>query len=233
MKKLLTALALSAVLASCGSALAAEDYAYKQDTPPQLYEDYSFKPGAQLQIYVMGHPDISSPADNSDSNYVVRPDGKLDFPLIGTIQAVGKTVDEFKQELGERLSEFIIEPKITINVSSWGSTRVFVLGQINRQGMFSLSRSHRVLDALSAAGGFVGKTAKKRIILIRNGREDNIQELNFNAFLKKGDITQNPILNEGDCLYLTSNHKLSFGSIFSLVTGAISTWNNVDEIKDR
>ncbi len=234
MKKLLTALVLSAVLASCGAALAAENYAYKQDNNPlQFYEDYAFKPGAQLQIYVMGHPDISSPVDNSDSSYVVRPDGKLDFPLIGTVQAVGKTVDEFKQELAERLSEFIIDPKITINVTHWGSTRVFVLGQIHHQGIFSLSRSHRVLDALSAAGGFIGKTAKKRVILIRNGREDNIQELNFNAFLKKGDITQNPILNEGDCIYLTSNHKLSFGSIFSLVTGAISTWNNIDEINDR
>ncbi len=233
MKKLLTALVLSAVLACCSTVLAAEDYAYKQDTPPQLYEDYAFKPGAQLQIYVMGHPDISSPVDNSDSSYVVRPDGKLDFPLIGTVQAVGKTVDEFKQELAERLSEFIIDPKITINVTNWGSTRVYVLGEIRRQGIVSLHRSHRVLDALSAAGGFVRKTAKKRIILIRNGKEGNIKELNINNFLRKGDVSQNVVLHEGDCLYLTSNHKLSLGSIFSLVTSAIGAWNDVDEVNDR
>ena len=219
MKKILTTLCLG-ILLTAGTVEAA-------------VEDYTFNPGAQLQIYVMGHPDISSPIDNSDSSYVVRPDGKLDFPLIGTIDTVGKTVDEFKQELREKLSEYIIDPKITINVTSWGSTRVFVLGQIQKQGIFALTRSHRVLDALAAAGGFTNKTAKKRIFLVRNGQEENIQELNFNQFLKKGDTTQNPIMNEGDCLYLTSNHKLSFASVFSLVTGAISTWNNVDEIKDR
>lgn len=219
MKKLITALALAAALACSSVALAAEDY--------------TFKPGAQLQIYVMGHGDISSPTDNSDSSYVVRPDGKLDFPLVGTIQAVGKTVDEFKQELANRLSEYIIEPKITINVTSWGSVRVFVLGNIHKQGVFGLSRSHRVMDALAAAGGFSGKTAKKHVFLIRSGDEQNIQELNFHQFLKKGDMSQNPLLNEGDCLYLTSNHKLSLGQIVSLVSGVLSAWNDVDEISDR
>lgn len=219
MKKILTTLCLG-ILLTAGTVEAA-------------VEDYTFNPGAQLQIYVMGHPDISSPIDNSDSSYVVRPDGKLDFPLVGTIQTAGKTVEEFKQELGERLSEYIIDPRITINVTSFGSTRVFVLGQISKQGQFQLTRSHRVLDALAAAGGFINKTAKKRIILIRNGQEENIQELNFNAFLKKGDVTQNPIMNEGDCLYLTSNHKLSLASVFSLVSGALGAWNDVDEIKDR
>lgn len=219
MKKLVMALCLG-ILLTAGTVEAA-------------VEDYTFKPGAQLQIYVMGHGDISSPVDNSDSSYVVRPDGKLDFPLVGTIQAVGKTVDEFKQELRDRLSEYIIDPKITINVTSWGSIRVYVLGNIHRQGIFSLSRSHRVLDALSAAGGFVGKTAKKRVILIRNGDKDNIQELNFNNFLRKGDVSQNPVLNEGDCLYLTSNHKLTIGAIISMVSGILSAWNDVDEISNR
>lgn len=219
MKKLLLALCLG-ILLTAGTVEAA-------------VEDYTFNPGAQLQIYVMNHGDISSPVDNSDSSYVVRPDGKLDFPLIGTIQAVGKTVDEFKQELRDRLSEYIIDPKITINVTSWGSTRVYVLGKIRHQGLFSLTRSHRVLDALSAAGGFSDKSAKKRIILIRSGQEDNIQELNFNNFLRKGDVSQNPVLNEGDCLYLTSNHKLTLGQIVSLVSGVLSAWNDVDEISDR
>lgn len=219
MKKLITALALAAALSCSGVALAEEDY--------------TFKPGAQLQIYVMGHGDISSPVDNSDSSYVVRPDGKVDFPLVGTIQAVGKTVDEFKQELTAQLSEYIIDPKITINVTSWGSVRVYVLGNIHKQGLFNLSRSHRVIDALSAAGGFTGKTAKKRVILIRNGKKENMQELNFNDFLRKGDVSQNPVLNEGDCLYLTSNHKLSLGTIVAMVSRALSAWNDADEIRDR
>lgn len=218
MKKLITALCLG-ILLTMGTVEAA-------------VEDYTFNPGAQLQIYVMGHGDISSPVDNSDSSYVVRPDGKLDFPLVGTVQAVGKTVDEFKQELRDRLSEYIIDPKITINVTHWGSVRVYVLGNIRRQGIVSLSRSHRVIDALAAARGFTEKTAKKRVILIRNGQKGSIQELNFNDFLRKGDVSQNVELHEGDCLYLTSNHKLTLGSIFALASRAIGTWHDIDDIRD-
>ena len=210
MKKLVFALALSAVLTCNGPVLAAEEY--------------TIHPGAQLQIYVMGHGDLSSPADNSDSSYVVRPDGTLDFPLIGTVDTSGKTVTEFKQELAEKLREYIIDPKISVNVTKWGSTRVFVLGEIRKQGAHNLSRGTRVIDALSAAGGFTPRTAKKRIFLIRNGQEKDIQELNFNDFLRKGDVSQNVVLNEGDCLYLTSNGKISLQTIFANVVRGLQGW---------
>ena len=54
--------------------------------------DYIMTPGDQLQIYVLGHPDISSTRANSDSSYTVRPDGKLNFPLVGEIDINGLTV---------------------------------------------------------------------------------------------------------------------------------------------
>ena len=69
--------------------------------------------------------------------------------------------------------------------------------------------------------------------MIRNGQENNIQELNFNDFLRKGDVSQNVVLNEGDCLYLTSNHKITLGSILSLATRAISAWNDIDDLTDN
>ena len=88
---------------------------------------------------------------------------------------------------------------------------MFVLGEVRHAGLHELTKSHRALDAIGAANGFTDKAAKKKVYLIRNGKEDNIQFLNFNAYLRKGDVSQNPVLQEGDCLYLTSNHKFNFG----------------------
>ena len=65
MKKLLLAAVLGAALTFTNVAAAADDYI--------------MTPGDQLQIYVLGHPDISSTRANSDSSYTVRPDGKLDL----------------------------------------------------------------------------------------------------------------------------------------------------------
>ncbi len=171
---------------------------------PCKAEEYMMHPGDQLQIQVMGHGDLSS-------TYVARTDGKFEYPLIGTVDITGKTVEGLTEELNVRLAEYIVNPLVTINITKMGSTRVFVLGEVRHAGLHELTKGHRVLDAIGAADGFTDKAAKKKVYLIRNGKEDNVQFLNFNAYLKKGDMSQNPVLQEGDCLYLTSNHKFNFG----------------------
>lgn len=220
MKKIAAALALCAVLTFGGTVAA---------------EEYIMCPGDQLQIYVLGHPDISSTRANNDSSYTVRPDGKMNFPLVGEIDVNGMTVFEFTQLLTKELSEYIINPKITVNVAKLGTTRVFVMGEVNKQGMYELTKSHRVLDALGAAGGFTQKAAKKNIYLVRNvGQpEEIVQKLNINNFLRKGDVTQNLVLHEGDCLYLTSNHKITLQDIALFANRFTDTWYDVKYIKNH
>ena len=220
MKKIAAALALCAALTFSGVAAA---------------EEYIMSPGDQLQIYVLGHPDISSTRANNDSSYTVRPDGKMNFPLVGEIDVNGMTVFEFTQLLTKELSEYIINPKITVNVAKLGTTRVFVMGEVNKQGMYELTKSHRVLDALGAAGGFTQKAAKKNIYLVRNvGQpEEIVQKLNINNFLRKGDVTQNLVLHEGDCLYLTSNHKITLQDIALFANRFTDTWYDVKYIKNH
>ena len=218
MKKIIATLLLGAALTLTNVAAAAE---------------YIMTPGDQLQIYVLGHPDISSTRANTDSAYTVRPDGKLNFPLVGEIDVNGLTVYEFTKLLTKELSEYIINPSITVNVAKLGTTRVFVMGEVSRQGMYELTKSHRVLDALGAAGGFTQKAAKKDIYLVRNvgTPEENVQKLNILNYMKKGDMTQNLVLQEGDCLYLTSNHKISLQDIGLFVSRAASSWYNIDRVK--
>ena len=220
MKKYLLAAVLGLALTFCGAAAA---------------EEYIMTPGDQLQIYVLGHPDISSTRANSDSSYTVRPDGKLNFPLVGEIDVNGLTVFEFTNLLTKELSEYIINPKITVNVAKLGTTRVFVLGEVKNQGMHELTKSHRVLDALGAAGGFTEKSAKKNIYLVRNGvREaDRVQKLNILNYMKKGDMSQNLVLQEGDCLFLTSNHKVTLADIMLFVNRITDAWSDAKYIKNN
>ena len=220
MKKTIAALLLGAALTLTNAAAAGE---------------YIMTPGDQLQIYVLGHPDISSTRANTDSAYTVRPDGKLNFPLVGEIDVNGLTVYEFTQLLTKELSEYIINPNITVNVAKLGTTRVFVMGEVSKQGMYELTKSHRVMDALGAAGGFTQKAAKKDIYLVRNGvrEEDRVQKLNILNYMKKGDMSQNLVLQEGDCLFLTSNHKVTLMDVLLAATRATDAWYDVKYIKDH
>ena len=174
MKKLFAALALGAVLASSSVALAAD-----------ADKEYVISPRDHIKISVMFHEDLSG-------TYVPLSDLTFEYPLIGTVSAPGKTVHQLTEELQQRLSEYVIDPKITINITSMGGTKVYVFGHAPKQGAFYLNeRTHNVVDALAAAGGFGYKTSKKRIFLIRGGQRETMRQIDMKAYLQKGDLSQN------------------------------------------
>ena len=205
MKKTILALTLALSLQGLAAASAADN-------------DYIMCPGDQLQVVVYRHTDISSPLNSTP--YIVRPDGKVTFPLIGDIDVTGKTVTEFTRQLEASLAEYLVRPQVSVNILKLGTTRVYVLGEVKKPGLYELEKSHRVLDALGKAEGFTEKAAKKKIFMIRKGAEEPVL-VNINNFLKKSDQSQNYVLNEGDCLYLTSNGKINIvRDIMPFVNGA-------------
>ena len=213
MKRLAAAILLALVLAGSPA--------------PAAAEEYIMNPGDRMIVTVAGYEEYSNTAATKDNALVVRPDGKISFPLVGTIDTTGKTIKEFTAELQNRLSEYLVNPDVSVNLIQLGTTRVFVLGEVNKAGMYELTKSHRVLDAIGAANGFTQYAAKKHIYLIRDGSKDNVRKLNLNNFLTKGDLKQNVVLKEGDCLYLTSNNKLDFAKdIFPY----ISSYYYIDRI---
>lgn len=184
----------------------------------QATDDYLMRGGDQLFITVYNHPDLST--QQGVNQYIVRPDGKLSMPLIGEIDVNNKSVAQVTHEISERLSEYLVNPQVTINVVELGTTRVYVLGEIQKQGAYELTKSHNLLDAVAAAGGFSEKTSKKNVFVIRRGEQEPFLKANLNDLLKKGDKSQNIALNEGDCVYLTSNGKISFArDIMPFISG--------------
>ncbi|MCF0186464.1 MAG: polysaccharide export protein [Bacteroidaceae bacterium] len=204
MKKFFLALITSAALMAC-------------NLPGASAQEYTIGNYDHLNILIVNHGDLSK-------DYVVSPDGTISFQLIGTVTAKDKTVEEFRQELVSRFSKYLVEPEIVINLGQLHTTRVYVMGEVHRQGSLELTKSHRVMDALGAAGGFTRDSAKSRIYLIRakdmealeqakgdkKAQEEiagRLERININAFLRRGDVSQNPMLNEGDTLYVVRNHR--------------------------
>ena len=211
--------------------LAASLSAFSLTANAQNTTDYIMCPGDVLQVIVYGHEDLSTPmtAGATTSPYVVRPDGKVSFPLIGDVDVTGKTVAQFREELANRFSQYLVTPSISVNVMKLGTTRVYVLGEIKRPGLYELEKSHKVIDALAKAEGFTEKSGKKNVFLVRAGSTE-VEKLNINNFLTKGDHKGNVVLNEGDCLYLTSNHKIVFSKD---IMPFLSAAYYVNEIKNN
>ena len=67
---------------------------------------------------------------------VVRPDGRISFPLVGEVDARGKTVEQVRTTLVEKLDEFIPDPVVTVVLAQSIGNRVFVIGKVQNPGVF-------------------------------------------------------------------------------------------------
>ena len=171
---------------------------------------YRLRQGDELSIDVVQQMDLGA-----NKTFTIRPDGYVSFPIVGNIKADGMTVEEFTQSLINSLSTSII------NVAKLGGVRVYVFGEINKPGAYTLTKSSTVIDAIGAAGSFNWDTAKKKIFLIHQNDPTKPIEINLNNILKTGDMSQNYVMREGDILYLTKNSKISFSrDIVPILTGA-------------
>jgi polysaccharide export outer membrane protein len=130
----------------------------------------------------------------------VRPDGKISLPLVGELQAAGRTPVQMEQEIASRLHNFITDPEVTVIVQQSNSQKINVLGQVTKPGAYAYTVAPTVVDAIAAAGGLRDFAKKKGITVLRSkpgGGQDRIS-FNYSDFLKGKNSAQNVKLEPGD-----------------------------------
>ena len=212
MRKLIVSLLLISLLLPAAATVGAA--ATPTAAPVSAAADaYVLRPGDVLAITVLGYDEFVPPANASGpSGFLVRPDGHFSFPLIGEVAVQGLTAGQLTEVLRTRLSEYLIDPKVTVNLAKLGGTRVYVLGEVVRPGSYEIEKAHNLLDAVTAAGGPTKDGAKRNVYIVRRSKPNEFQKVNLLAILKKGDQSQNVPLGEGDAVYLTSNGRLNFAT---------------------
>ena len=134
----------------------------------------------------------------------MRPDGFVSFPLVGEVQAAGRTVEEVRADIAKRLAKFIPNPNVSVAAIKVLSYRVYVLGRVNKPGEFMIGHTTDVLQALSLAGGLTPYASENDIRIIRriNGEQQVIpvpygdlkrgKSLERNVLLQRGDVVMVP-----------------------------------------
>ncbi len=153
---------------------------------------YMIGPMDVLEVQVWKEPDFSR-------QVLVRPDGKITFPLIDDIQVSGITTLGLKALLTEKLKGFLDSPEVTVIVVESHSKNFYILGKVNRPGTYPLSPDMTVLQALSAAGG-LGEWADKdsiRIIRRTEGKEE-IFRFDYDKVISGKKLEQNILLEPND-----------------------------------
>jgi polysaccharide export outer membrane protein len=132
---------------------------------------------------------------------VVRPDGKITFPLVGDLQAAGRTARQLDEELTQKLAVFIREPVVTVIVAEINAFKVFVLGEVVTQGALTLRRPTRLLEAIAQQGVLTPYADKSKLVILRqeDGREARIV-IDYRKVLSGDRPDQNIFLKPGDTI---------------------------------
>ena len=154
--------------------------------------------------FVIGNDDVLAisvwkESDLSRSTQV-RSDGKISLPLIGELQAAGRTPLQLEQDITNKLLNYITKPEVTIIVEQINSEKFNILGQVMKPGSYSLALAPTVVDAIAIAGGTRDFAKQKSIYILRQnaGGGDSRIAFNYKDFIKGKPSQQNVKLQPRD-----------------------------------
>jgi len=171
-------------------------------------DNYGLRAGDVISINLFGHPELSFPAPGNIDSIIIRPDGRFSYPFVGEILAEGLTPQQLAQYIFEQLAKYYVNPRVTVNVMKFSTERVYVLGQVNAPGLYELDKSRNLLDAIGSAKGWTKDAAKTKVFVIRKDQKGEPTRVNLMELFKKGDVSKNIPLKEGDVVFLTENQHI-------------------------
>ena len=176
--------------------------------PERMLEEYRLMKYDTINIMAIGFPNGIGIDD-----VTVGVDGMARLPYAGNIKLVGLTLDEARDLIHARLSEYFKLPELNVYMKSYGPRKVYVMGNVKVPGIKEMGVDNmNVYAAVASAGGVDNKGRSKHIQLIR--QIDGVlyyREINLDAFVKKHDLSQNIELEDGDIIYVPDSGKVIFG----------------------
>ena len=133
-----------------------------QAVNPALTAAYVIGPEDLLDIEVFNVPELGRTVR-------VANDGTVSLPLLGRVEAVGRTTDQFGRELEAKLSEdYLQAPQVSIFVREYHARPVSVIGAVDRPGLYQLTAARTLVEMISMAGGLAKRmsTPAGRTVLI-------------------------------------------------------------------
>jgi polysaccharide export outer membrane protein len=160
--------------------------------------DYRIGVDDRVQVTVWRNPELSVTAP-------VRPDGKLSVPIIGDVEAGGRTPSEVAETIKTRLSAYIRDPNVAVILTELRSheflSRVRVTGAVRTPRSMPHRQGMTVLDAVLEAGGTNDFASPNRTKLYRKVRDKvEVFEIELGDILKNGRLETNLLLRPGDVL---------------------------------
>lgn len=214
-------------LASAGCYDAGEVTAFvREPRLPVSATEYRILPPDELFVTSIRVPEVNA------VRIRVRPDGKINLPLVGEIDAANRTPREIEEAIKTAATKYYQEVDATVQVAGFSSRRFYVFGQVSRPGAIAWTGSDTFLDAIAQAqptalawperivvirgleptqGGYASSQPSDAYKLLgvhdysRKAEKPKTMTVNLMAMVKHGDMSNNILLQPNDVIYVQPN----------------------------
>jgi polysaccharide export outer membrane protein len=237
-------------LGSCGTSKKYNVVKYKDQIPDSLFNPISYilRPGDKVTLQsfnnlssVMYESTINNGPGGAgvpDYEAVIDNDGYLPLPRAGRVKIGGLTQKEATLLVNKAYEKIIHDPQFDLIISTM---KVNVLGAVNTQGSYVMTRENMTLaDAFALAGGVRYENMSRTIMLIRNG---TAMEFKLSANEMGNPMLNAIIIKDNDIVYVKPsaasinapriNQYTAFLAPIGVIFSGLSLYTAISSLKDR
>lgn len=157
-----------------------------EELPPPVtptIAEYRLVAGDRVAVTVFGHEELSAAVAIGD-------DGMLELPLIGKVEARGKTALELRARVTEIVDrDYVIDPKVDIVIARYQP--FYMLGEVNVPGSYEFTLGLNMRKAVAEAGGFTRRAAKSQVLLTRRTEHgQTVRDVSLDTTVYPGDVIE-------------------------------------------
>jgi polysaccharide biosynthesis/export protein len=155
-------------------------------------ENYLLGPEDSIEVSVWKEPELTK-------TLVVRPDGKISYPLLGDLQAAGRTVKQLQSEIQNRLQKYVTDVNVTVILVKAQYYKIYVTGKVNKPGEFQVGQAPTVMQAITMAGGLTPYASPRNILVLRKiGGGEEVFYFDYKEVSRGESLAQDRSLLPGD-----------------------------------
>ncbi|MDR7545515.1 MAG: polysaccharide biosynthesis/export family protein [Armatimonadota bacterium] len=190
--------AVAAVLFPLGALVGPDEGRAMAQSSPAPPQEYILGPGDVIEVSVLGEAELSRTA-------AVRPDGKINLPLLGDVQAAGTTPAQLAERITSLLRLYLRNPQVSVSVAQFRVERsyVYLVGQVVRPGPVEVQKGWTVMEVMAVSGGVTQRAALRRAHIIRRSTGQTIP-IDLERLLLRADRSADVPVEPGDIIMVPS-----------------------------
>jgi protein involved in polysaccharide export with SLBB domain len=183
------------------------------DIYSRFYDTYRLGSADEIAVRVQGQP------EHSIERTKVSPVGTIYHNLLGEVRVAGLTIKQLTEHLTVELGEYLVGPKVIVELIDARSAKIGVLGDVLTPGIIVMTGPMKVLDVITQAGGFALTGSKSNVTVLRQINHGNSQTMlvNVKRLLEgKAAPEENIPMQPGDLVVVHGNTFKTIGKITTL-----------------